>query len=63
MPSSMLTLLCITFKQTECMSNPEFHEKLHELIKVYEHLSGEPGMSRTQVDTLLANPTSSSDGE
>ena len=29
-----LSLHC--FKQTEYMSNPEFHEKLHELIEVYE---------------------------
>ena len=50
-----LALHC--FKQMEQMSNPELHEKLHEFIEVYDHLGGEPWMSRVQVEALLADPT------
>ena len=51
------------FHQTNRMSNSDYLECLQELIKVYEHLSGEPGTSQTHVDALLANPAIATEAE
>ena len=47
------------FSQMEQWSNHNYWEKLVELVKVYEHLSGEPGTLKARTDALLAEPDTS----
>ena len=44
------------FRQSERMSNSDYLEKLRDLVKVYEHLGGEPGTSKARVDSLMIDP-------
>ena len=44
------------FRQSERMSNSDYLEKLRDLVEVYEHLSGEPGISKARIDSLLIDP-------
>ena len=43
------------FRQSECMSNSDYLEKLRDLVEVYEHLGGEPGTSKARIESLLIN--------
>ena len=45
------------------MSNSDYLEKLRDLVEVYEHLGGEPGISKARVDTLLVDPELADDDE
>lgn len=51
------------FHQHERMTNSEYLELLRELVEVYEHLGGEPGVSRTRVNTLLQDPDKATKAE
>ena len=51
------------FRQSERMSNSDYLEKLRDLVEVYEHLGGEPGISKARVDTLLVDPEIADDDE
>ena len=51
------------FHQSERMSNSDYLEKLRDLVEVYEHLGGEPGISKARVDTLLVDPELADDDE
>ena len=49
------------FKQSKCLLNSEFLDKLKGLFKIYEHVGGEPGASTAQVAEFLADPANAVD--
>ena len=51
------------FRQSEQMSNSDYLEKLRDLVKVYEHLGGEPGTSKARIDSLLIDPELAGDDD
>ena len=51
------------FRQSERMSNSDYLEKLRDLVEVYEHLSGEPGILKARIDSLLIDPELADDDD
>ena len=51
------------FRQSERMSNSDYLEKLRDLVEVYDHLGGEPGTTKSRVDSLLIDPDLADDNE
>ena len=41
------------FRQSECMSNSDYLEKLRDLVEVYEHLGGDPGTSSARINARV----------
>lgn len=46
----------LKFHQNKRMSNSDYLERLRELIEVYEHLGGEPGVSKSRIRDRLQDP-------